>query len=171
MCINVRKPPWKWPTGIWRRWEDNMIVRVGKRIVSGAFLMIEYYPLKPSGNYIPHSVTLKILHFVYRAYLCVLYDWHIQHLWNCIFYWHCICAILPPLKHKHFCLCMLQERIILLRYTCKSLPCIRHHHIPNMRFIIFTMSHMCHTYIGKVALPVTGPWSGKKHLIMPSKFC
>jgi hypothetical protein len=48
-----------------KRWEDNMLVRVGKRIVSGAFLMMEFRisHLKPSGNYVQHFVKLKILHF------------------------------------------------------------------------------------------------------------
>jgi hypothetical protein len=93
-------------------------------------------------------------------------------VWNCVFCCHCICAILCPVKHKHFWSCMLPESIILLRNKCQSLPCILHHHIPNMWFSNFTVSHMCcFTYIGKVAFPVTGPWPGKKHLIMPSKFC
>jgi len=35
-----------------------MIVRVGKRIVSGAFLMIEFgvTHLKPSGNYVQYHI-------------------------------------------------------------------------------------------------------------------
>jgi len=42
-----------------------MIVRIGNRIVSGAFLMIEFgiTHLIPSGTYVPRSVKLKILHF------------------------------------------------------------------------------------------------------------
>lgn len=157
-----------------------MIVRVGKRIVSGAFL-IEFgiTHLKLSGNYVPHSVKLKMLHFAGKGYLCVLYDWNSLHfswnksfVWSCVFYCHCICSILCPLKHKHFCSCMLPESIILLRNKCQSLPCIWHHHIPNMWFSNFTVSHMCcFTCTGEVALPVTGPWPGKKHLIMPSKCC
>jgi hypothetical protein len=60
----------------YERWEDNIIVRVGKRIVSGALLMIEFGTthLEPSGNYVPRSVKLEMLHFACRGYLCVLYD-------------------------------------------------------------------------------------------------
>jgi hypothetical protein len=31
MCVNVRKRPWKWHPEVSRRWENNVIVRVGKR--------------------------------------------------------------------------------------------------------------------------------------------
>lgn len=44
--------------------------------------------LKPNGNYVPHSVRLKILHFACRGYLCVLYDWHSLH-----FSWKALCEI------------------------------------------------------------------------------
>jgi len=151
MCINVRQHPWKWPTGVWKRWEDNIIVRVGKRIVSGAFLMIEFGTthLESSGNYVPCSVKLKMVHFACRGYLCVLYDWHSLHfswnkslVWNCVFCCHCICSILCPVEHRHFWSCVLPESIILLRNKCQSLPCIWHHHIPNMRFSSFSVTYV-----------------------------
>lgn len=51
-----------------------MIVRVGKRIVSGAFLMIEFgiTHLRSSGNSAPRSVKVRILQFACRGYLCIL---------------------------------------------------------------------------------------------------